>query len=226
MQLPIIPAPKITDDNVKSYVSARPISQSADYSSANFKSNCGRQIGKNQSLLHAIADYSSAKNKAFYHKEIWQFAGVPIIPAPILTSMSARRWVKNAPAPGLNCARALFLARPGPVGASMPVHSAVHSAGLRPIRPMRTACLALAGAIALATGRHSSVPIRSHCSSAHGSAEAHFWGVPRSRLSVAFRGASDSISASASPRRTCASSQLCRCSPNSSSARAGIPSRY
>ena len=59
-----------------------------------------------------------------------------------------------------------------------------------------------------------------------GSAEAHFWAVPRSRLSVAFRGASDAISASASRRRTCASSQLCRCSPNSSSARAGIPSRY
>jgi hypothetical protein len=67
---------------------------------------------------------------------------------------------------------------------------------------------------------------RSHCSRLQGSAEAHFWGVPRSRLSVAFRGASDSISASASRRRTCASSQLCRCSPDSSSARAGIPSRY
>jgi hypothetical protein len=63
--VPIIPAPKITDDGVTSYVSARPISCSTDYSSANFKTNCSKQIGKNQSLSDALADYSSAKNKVF-----------------------------------------------------------------------------------------------------------------------------------------------------------------
>jgi hypothetical protein len=63
--LPIIPAPKITDDGVTSYVSARPISCSIDYSSANFKTNRSKQIGKNQSLSDALADYSSAKNKVF-----------------------------------------------------------------------------------------------------------------------------------------------------------------
>jgi hypothetical protein len=62
--LPIIPAPKITDDGVTSYVSARPISCSTDYSSANFKTNRSKQIGKNQSLSDALAD-SSAKNKVF-----------------------------------------------------------------------------------------------------------------------------------------------------------------
>jgi hypothetical protein len=63
--VPIIPAPKITDDGVTSYVSARPISCSTDYSSANFKTNRSKQIGKNQSLSDALADYSSAKNKVF-----------------------------------------------------------------------------------------------------------------------------------------------------------------
>jgi hypothetical protein len=61
----IIPAPKITDDGVTSYVSARPISCSTDYSSANFKTNRSKQIGENQSLSDALADYSSAKNKVF-----------------------------------------------------------------------------------------------------------------------------------------------------------------
>ena len=48
-----------------------------------------------------------------------------------------------------------------------------------------------------------------------GAAEVHFGCERRSRLSVAFRGGSDSISASASgaQRRGAASSQLCGCSP-------------
>jgi hypothetical protein len=58
------------------------------------------------------------------------------------------------------------------------------------------------------------------------SESVHFCFAPRSRFTGPHRGPVDGISASASRRRTCASSQLCRCSPNSASARAGIPSRY
>src|SRR4051812_4207876 len=49
---------------------------------------------------------------------------------------------------------------------------------------------------------------------------------PRPGLGVPLLGSSAGIIASASRRSTWDSSQLCRCSPNSSSARAGIPSPY
>ena len=58
-------------------------------------------------------------------------------------------------------------------------------------------------------GGASCVCIRSQCSSLQDSAGAHFRTTPRSRFSVPFRGPLDGISASASRRRTCASSQLC-----------------
>src|SRR5262249_9170043 len=72
------------------------------------------------------------------------------------------------------------------------------------------------GAIASAAGWRSDVSIRSQCSSLQDSAGAHFRSTPRSRFSRPLRGPVDGIRASASRRRTCASSQLWKCNPNSS----------